>query len=92
MAKQPMHLFGEGTELTRVYMAGALDEARAVEQALDRAGVTYAVEVEEYSTRTLFGMGSPRQGAGFWLVEGELDAACAALAAAGLTRGLVDRG
>ena len=27
MARQPMHLFGEGTEITRVYLAAALDEA-----------------------------------------------------------------
>jgi hypothetical protein len=87
-----MHLFGEGTELTRVYLAAALREAQAAEQALDAAGVEYAVEVEEFLARTILGGGAPRTGAGFWVREGDLDAACAALGGAGLVKGLVDRG
>lgn len=92
MARQAMHLFGEGTELVRVYLAAALDEAQAAERALDAAGLTYAVEVEEYLTRTILGSGSPRQGVGVWLLESDLDAACAALEQAGLEKGLVVRG
>jgi hypothetical protein len=84
--------FGEGTELVRVYLAGALDEAQQAERALDGAGLTYAVEVETYDARTFLGIGSRRQGAGIWLLEADLDAACGALERAGLVKGLVDRG
>jgi hypothetical protein len=87
-----MHQFGEGTELVRVYLAAGLDEAQAAEAALDGAGLTYAVEVETFLARTILGSGSPRQGAGLWLMEADLDAACAALTSAGLLKGLVDRG
>jgi hypothetical protein len=86
-----MHLFGEGTELVRVYLSASLEEAQAAEAALDGAGLTYAVEVETYLARTILGSGSPRQGAGIWLLEADLDAACAALEGAGLVKGLVDR-
>jgi hypothetical protein len=87
-----MHQFGEGTEVVRVYLAAALDEAQQAERALDEAGLTYAVEVETFLSRTILGSGSPRQGAGIWLLEGDLDVACAALERAGLVKGLVDRG
>lgn len=92
MARQPMHLFGDGTELVRVYLAASLDEAQAAERALDGVGLAYSVEVETFLARTILGSGSPRQGAGIWLLEADLDAACAALEAAGLRKGLVDRG
>jgi hypothetical protein len=91
MARQAMQAFGEGTELIRVYLAGSVGEAEAAEAALTAAGIAYAVEVESYIAPTLLGSGSPRQGAGLWLLELELDAACAALERAGLVRGLVDR-
>lgn len=87
-----MHQFGEGTEVVRVYLAAGLEEAQAAERALDAAGLTYAVEVETFLARTILGSGAPRQGAGVWLLEADLDAACAALTGAGLLKGLVDRG
>jgi hypothetical protein len=87
-----MHQFGEGTEVVRVYLAAGLDEAQQAERALDGAGLTYAVEVETFLSRTILGSGSPRQGAGIWLLEADLDVACAALERAGLVKGLVDRG
>jgi hypothetical protein len=90
--RQPMQQFGDGTEVVRVYLAAELSEAQAAEAALDAAGVTYAVEVETYFTRTILGSGSPREGAGLWIVQADLDGACAALARAGLVKGLVDRG
>ena len=91
MAKQALDLFGEGTEVVRVYLAGELDEALAAEQALDRAGLTYAVEVEEYRTRSILVGSATRQGLGVWILEVDLDAACAALEQAGLVKGLVLR-
>jgi hypothetical protein len=92
MPRQPMHQFGEGTEVVRVYLAASLDEAQQAERALDGVGLTFAVEVETFLARTILGSGAPRQGAGIWLLEADLDAACAALTQAGLVKGLVDRG
>jgi len=92
MPRQPMHQFGEGTEVVRVYLAASLDEAQQAERALDGIGLAYSVEVETFLSRTILGSGSPRQGAGIWLLESDLDAACAALEGAGLVKGLVDRG
>lgn len=92
MAKQALDEFGEGTEVVRVYLAGALDEAQAAERAMDGAGLTYAVELEEYRTRSILVGSATRQGLGVWILERDLDAACAALERAGLLKGLVDRG
>jgi hypothetical protein len=92
MARQSMHQFGEGTEFVRVYLAASLGEAQAAEAALERAGVAYAVEVEGFLASTILGSNSVRQGAGLWLREADLEVACAALTAAGLVAGLVDRG
>ena len=92
MPRQPMHHFGEGTEVVRVYLAAALDEAQAAEQALDGAGITYAVEVETIPSRSILTLGSARRAAGLWILEAELDAAYQALTSAGLLKGLVDRG
>jgi len=91
MARQAMHLFGDGTEITRIYLAAALDEAGRVEAVLDAAGVTYAVEVEAYASRT-FLSGVARTGAGFWVAEDAVAPACDALERAGLVKGLVVRG
>jgi hypothetical protein len=92
MPRQPLDQFGEGTEVVRVYFALGLDEAQRAEAVLDGAGLTFAVEVEEAAGRTLFGFGRPRRGAGLWVREAEVDAACTALEGAGMLKGLVDRG
>ena len=92
MPRQPLEQFGDGTEVVRVYLALGLVEAQRAEAALDAAGLTFAVEVEEVGGRTLFGFGNPRRGAGIWILEAELDAACRALEGAGMVKGLVDRG
>ena len=91
MARQAMERFGEGTELVRVYLAASVSEAEAAEAAIGAVGIAYAVEVEAFFVPTLLGSSSPRQGAGIWLLESDLDAACAALTRAGLSKGLVDR-
>jgi len=92
MARQPMHQFGEGTEVVRVYLAGTLEEAQQAEAVLDALGLTFAAEVETFDARTFLGIGSSRQGVGLWLLEADVDAACTALEQAGLLKGLVDRG
>jgi hypothetical protein len=88
----PMDAFEEGTEIVRVYLAASLGEAQEAERILTAAGVEYAVEVEELATRTLFGLGSARRGAGLWVRIEALDAAADALERAGQVAGLVDRG
>jgi hypothetical protein len=86
-----MESFEEGTALVRVYLAAALDEARRVEEALGTVAVEFAVEVEEFASPTALGSNQPRRGAGFWVREGELDRAAAALERSGHVAGLVRR-
>jgi hypothetical protein len=83
--------FADGTEIVRVYLAGSLAEAQAVERTLDAAGLAYAVEVEAFAPGGL-ATGSARSGAGFWVEAGTLDACAGALERAGHLAGLVDRG
>jgi hypothetical protein len=92
MPRQPLARFGEGTEVVRVYIAVTLAEAQQAEAALDAAGLTFAVEVEELGNRSFFGLGRPRRAAGLWILEADLDLACQSLEGAGLVKGLVDRG
>jgi hypothetical protein len=84
--------FDEGTEIVRVYLATSLAEAQEVERVLSAAGVDYAVEVEVLASRTLFGLGSSRRGAGVWVRDAALGDAADALERAGCLAGLVDRG
>ncbi len=91
MARIAMDAFEDGEEIVRVYLAASLDEAQAVERALDASGFEYGVEVEAFASRTAFGSGAPRSGAGFWVAGDDLDAVAAALGRAGLRRGLVER-
>jgi hypothetical protein len=86
-----MDAFEEGTELVRVYLAASLAEARGIEDALDAAGVEFAVEVEDLSARSLFGWFQSRRGAGFWVREGDLSRAADALERGGHLAGLVER-
>jgi hypothetical protein len=88
----PMESFEEGTEIVRVYLAATLAEAQAAERVLTAAGLEYAVEVEELASRTVFGLGATRRGAGLWVRAELLDAAADALERAGQLAGLVDRG
>src|SRR6266540_2775855 len=69
-----MESFEEGTEIVRVYLAAALAEAKAIEDALTAAGVDFAVEVEEFAARTALGIAA-RRGAGFWIREADADLA-----------------
>jgi hypothetical protein len=92
VARIDMGDFEEGTEIVRVYLAASLAEAQQVERVLGESGVDYAVEVEEFASRTALGSGGLRRGAGFWVREALVDAAADALDAAGCVAGLVDRG
>jgi hypothetical protein len=87
-----MEAFEEGTEIVRVYLATSLSEAQAAERVLGDAGLEYGVEVEVLASRTLFGLGSARRGAGIWVREARLADAAEVLERAGCVAGLVDRG
>lgn len=87
-----MESFEEGAEIVRVYLAASLAEAQRVEGVLSKAGVEFAVEVEEFASRTALFSGGVRRGAGFWVREALLDGAADALERAGCLEGLVDRG
>jgi hypothetical protein len=87
-----MESFEEGTEIVRVYLAATLGEAQQVEGVLAGAGLEFAVEVEEFATRTALGSGGVRRGAGFWVREAFLDGAADVLERAGCVAGLVVRG
>jgi len=91
VARIPIDAFAEGTELVRVYLAASLAEAQEAERVLTGEGIEYGVEVEELATRTLFGLGSARRGAGIWVREAALDGAAEALERAGCVAGLVLR-
>ena len=91
MARVPMESFEEGTELVRVYLAAALDEARRIEAALDAVAIEFAVEVEEFASPTALGSNQARRGAGFWVRAEELDRAADALERGGHLAGLVRR-
>lgn len=89
MPRVLMESFEEGTEIVRVYMAARLDEAQAVERALDAAGLDYGVEVEEFVAPTALGSSAPRRGVGFWVEAAAVDACAGTLERAGLVTGLV---
>lgn len=91
MPRVEMESFEEGTEIVRVYLAGSLEEARRIEEALAAAGFEFAVEVEEYAGRSAFGFRQARRGAGFWVREADLDGAAGALERGGHVAGLVQR-
>jgi hypothetical protein len=91
MARIAMDDFREGQEIVRVYLAAALEEAQRVEEVLDRAGVTFGVEVETFTRPSFLVGGSARSGAGFWVDLSEADESIDALEGAGLVRGLVER-
>lgn len=92
MARIPMESFEEGTEIVRVYLAARLDEAQAVERALDAAGIAYGVEVEEFVAPSALGSSAPRRGVGFWVDAAAVDASAGALERAELVAGLVRGG
>lgn len=74
-------------ELERVYIAGTLAEAKAVEELLTGNGVDYVVQVEPYRASILFG---PRNGAAFYVADSQAEFCRGQLVAAGFHRGLLE--
>ncbi len=91
MSRIPMEAFEDGTEIVRVYLAARLDEAQAVERALDAAELSYGVEVEDFVAPSALGSSAPRRGVGFWVEEAAVARCAGALERAGLVAGLVQR-
>ena len=73
--------------LTRVYIAGRLAEAKQVEELLTGHGVNYIVNVEPYRTSILFG---PRNGAAFYVADGQAQFCRDQLLAEGFHRGVME--
>ena len=81
--------FGE-TEVSRIYLAGRLAEAKRVENILSGHGINYAVEVEPYITSfAIFSSGEYR-GATFYVLSGQADFCRRALSEAGLKSGILE--
>ncbi|WP_242341418.1 MULTISPECIES: hypothetical protein [Anaeromyxobacter] len=91
MARIDMEDFVEGTEIARVYLAATLEEAQAVEAALEDAGFEFAIELETFASPTALGSNQPRRGAGFWVEASAATACIGALERAGHLRGLAER-
>jgi len=76
-------------ELTRVYLAAYLSEAKQVEETLTKGGVDYAVALETYlkPVYPLFAL-CVYVGASFFVVSGQTAFARSTLLAAGLKVGI----
>jgi len=79
-----------GKEVTRVYIAGELREAKAVEKALSEHGIDFTVEVEPYKKMLLGIFFNEYAGAAFYVLSERATSARSALLAAGLKVGLQD--
>jgi len=81
--------FGD-KEVSRIYLAGRLVEAKRVEKLLSANGLNYAVEVEPYvTTFAIFSFGEYR-GATFYVLSGQAEFCRRVLSEAGLKSGILD--
>ena len=74
-------------ELSRVFIAGTLNEARQVEELLTMNGVDYVVQVEPFRASVFFG---PRNGAAFYVSAEQADYCRLHLTAKGFGRGVLE--
>jgi hypothetical protein len=89
MARVTLDDFGD-KEVTRIYLAGELAEAKRVEEVLSANGIHYAVTVEPYMTLSFLSFPSEYKGAAFYVVLGQAQFCKRALLEAGLKVGLQD--
>jgi hypothetical protein len=75
-------------EVSRIYLAGELAEAKRVEALLNSNGIDYAIEVEPYVRFSLFS--SQYAGAAFYVLSGQAEFCRRALCEAGLKTGILD--
>jgi hypothetical protein len=78
----------EGKEVTRVYIAGRLAEARDVEKTLTDHGIDYAVDLEPFRLMVLGIFPSEHTGVGFYVLSGQAHFSKRALLDAGLRDGM----
>ncbi len=79
----------EGKEVSRIYVAGSVREAEVVERLLDRNGIDYLIEIEEYRRLTLL-LSPTSKGVAFYVLDGQADHCKALLKAKRMLAGLVD--
>ena len=79
----------EEQEVSRVYVATRLSEAKLVEEVLTQNDIDYAVEVEPYLTTVMFWI-TEYKGATFLVFSEQVEICQRVLGAAGLTAGLVN--
>jgi hypothetical protein len=89
MAKVDFESFAE-KEVSRIYIAARLPEARQVESTLTENDIDYAVEIEPYFKVVLNIFPFEYPGATFYVLFGQAQFARQALLKAGLKAGLVD--
>jgi hypothetical protein len=81
-----------GKEITRIYTAGRLKEATAVERALTEKGIDYTVDFEPFRTLLLGILPSEHVGIGFYVLSGQADFCRSILLDAGLRAGIEEEG
>ena len=89
MSRVGLEDFGDD-EVSRIYLAAALSEAKRVEDVLTGIGIEYAVEVEPYVFLNVLSFFSEYKGAVFYVLAARADQARQALIEAGLTVGVQD--
>ena len=89
MAKVDIEYFLE-KEVSRIYIAARLAEAKQVENTLTEQGLDYAVEIEPFYKIVLGLFPCEYAGAAFYVLSGQATFARQALLVAGLKTGLVD--
>jgi len=79
-----------GKEVSRIYIAGKLSEAKKVEEVFDRMGVDYAVAIEPYKKLNFFFFPTEYNGAFFYVLSGQMEYCKNLLVGERLTVGLVN--
>ena len=77
-------------DITRVYLAGRLAEAKRVEKVLNDNDIEYAIEVEPYVTTFAVLSFGEYGGAAFYVLSGQADFCRGILKEAGFTVGILE--
>jgi hypothetical protein len=88
MARVPIETF-EDRDVEPVFIAGSVGEAERVEEVLTQQGIEFAVRIEPFIRYILAVFPSEHEGAAFYVLSGQSAYCRRALAAAGLSSGLI---
>jgi hypothetical protein len=77
-------------EVTMVYIAGRLGEAKRVEQVCSDNAIDYAVDIEPFESRVLGILPVEYEGVGFYVLSDQANLCRRVLREAGLVQGLVE--